>query len=486
MDFGLYSVNFDFNAIQLFFRQDPVLIVLGLMAIFGWLILIWLLVYAGIYMYLEYKQDIFKSKWKWVLLAIDVPLQNVQTPMAVEQLFNHLYGAFNDPSIAESFGQGFRQHWFSFEIISIEGYIQFLIRTESKFRDLVESAVYAQYPDAEVVEVEDYVNNVPNKYPNPDYDIWAADFGLTEHWSHPLRTYEEFEHRMAKDVLSTESLGTFKDPMGTFLESFSRLGPGEQMWFQIIVQPVSNHWKEEVIKKIEEMTGGSKKTGYVSTLSDKMSDFPIKTLEAIGDQVFGREASSAEEKEKEEKKELSPGQSTLIEGMIKKIQKIGFQTKMRGIYIARKEAFRPDSGIHALVGAITQFNVPNANCLAPLFKTTSPSYFFKERRRNYRKSLLFKAYKKRKAKSGANQFILNIMELATIWHFPTSHVKTPLVQKAAGKQAEPPSGLPVESILNPSLPVAGEEKEKPENKISGKAIKTDSGEVFIRDDQRFG
>jgi hypothetical protein len=39
---------------------------------------------------------------------------------------------------------------------------------------------------------------------------------------------------------------------------------------------------------------------------------------------------------------------------------------------------------------------------------------------------------------------MNIEELATIWHFPLPFVKTPLLQKAGAKRAEPPTGLPVE------------------------------------------
>ena len=99
------------------------------------------------------------------------------------------------------------------------------------------------------------------------------------------------------------------------------------------------------------------------------------------------------------------------------------------------------------------------------------------------KKLLMKAYKKRKLKIGSNPFILNIEELATIWHFPMSHVATPLLQKAKLKTAEPPSGLPVEN-----LPLQSDTEETADTSSSKPRFRTDSGDVEYVDDDgvKFG
>ncbi len=46
---------------------------------------------------------------------------------------------------------------------------------------------------------------------------------------------------------------------------------------------------------------------------------------------------------------------------------------------------------------------------------------------------------------------MNVVELATVWHFPMSHVKTPMVQKVEAKQSEPPVGLPIERVAPPGI-----------------------------------
>jgi len=76
--------------------------------------------------------------------------------------------------------------------------------------------------------------------------------------------------------------------------------------------------------------------------------------------------------------------------------------------------------------------------------------------------------------------VLNTEELATIWHFPMSHVKTPQVQKTISKRSEPPVGLPIESIYNQ---VVSNIQDRDESKIIKKdknettKYQTDSGSI---------
>jgi len=456
-------------------------LVLTFISTIGWLGLVYAFLYLMLFFWKEYKEEQYNKNWEWVLLAIDIPPINLQTPKAVELMFSHLAGAYDEPNLAAKFRHGYKQRWFSFEIISLEGYIQFLVRTERAFQDLVEAAIYAQYPEVEITEVEDYVTEVPDLFPNDEYDMWGTDFGLAESFAYPIRSYIEFEPKTPEEQL-------LKDPMGTFLESFSRIGAGEQMWFQILLEPTGNAWKEKVIKKIKDLagdivslSGGKKKSGVLFGLLGGESG---KATGEIRAQIFGG-APAAETVETKEKRlsQLTPGQAKLLEAMEKKITKIGFKTKMRAIYTAKKEVFRPERGVNALIGALNQYNIPSANSIVPT-TSVNTNYFLKAARNNQKKTKMMSAYKKRKMKVGGNAFVFNIEELATVWHFPLSHVKTPLLQKTQGKRAEPPTGLPIESI--------GMNDERNKEPVEAdhsrdKQIITDAGDVaYFSADEEYG
>lgn len=478
MDLGLFTIDLSFLS------QHPFFVIWDIWALI-WFLSLPALFYAFFYMVQTYKKKMWKKKyWKNILLAIDIPPENVQTPMAVEQLFAHIFSVMDPPSIGMKYWKGFQQYQFSLEIISIGGYIQFIIRTNKKFRDVVEAAIYAQYPDAEVTEVEDYTTDIPTKYPNDTHNAWAADFALNEHFAFPLRMYKEFEHNISKDTV-------LKDPMGTFLESFSRIGPGEQMWFQIIIEPVQEHkWKDKCIEKIKEMIGEKTSSGSspLGFLTDNFITKELgKSFEELNAQVAG--TIRAEDGGVSSKKDdgppnqilyLTPGKKRLVEAMEDKISKIGYKSKVRAVYVAEKDKYNPSRGVNSLVGAINQFNIPTSNMLLPKY-LTSTEYLFAAQRKDYRRTNLMSAYKKRNPWVGKPRYILNIEELATLWHFPMSHVKTPLVQKASLKTSEPPSDLAVD------LGLPTEEENELQQAIEAEAernkrYKTDSGEEIHFED----
>jgi hypothetical protein len=51
-------------------------------------------------------------------------------------------------------------------------------------------------------------------------------------------------------------------------------------------------------------------------------------------------------------------------------------------------------------------------------------------------SLFFLAYKHQPT------FVLNVEELATLWHFPGQMLKVPTLERIESKEASPPTNLP--------------------------------------------
>lgn len=430
----------DFNNVTNPFQATLFLIRHG-----GWVILV-ITVLSGIWMgWLEYIRNIYDARVQYALLAIDVPKMNELSPKAVEHIFAHFTGVQKRGTLYERYIQGFSQPAFSLEIVSIEGYIQFLIRTPVKFRDLVEAAVYAQYPDAEITEVEDYIDTVPKPldYPkNKEYNLYGAELKLQKKDIYPIKTYPSFEHPLSQ---------AFLDPMASILEIMSRMGPGEQLWVQIVITPADSEWRERGITMIKKLIG--KKS------EQKKSDwlyFPREVAKGLGESfTAGILPSSAEQAPKKQEREwpslmqhLSPDERSTVEAIGYKIAKIGFRTKIRFIYTARNEVYNSAKGNDALVGAIKQLNTLDLNGFAVDRKTRTKVHYLNVRRRLlWRKRRILWGYRYRSLKRGRNKFVLNTEELATLFHFPVLTVRAPLVQKTETKKAEPPPRLPTETFF---------------------------------------
>src|SRR3989338_5561300 len=271
------------------------------------------------------------SKWKWVLLAIDVPAENIQSPRAVENILAHLAGAHMKADLIEKYFTGFSQEYFSLEIVSINGFVQFYIYTPVHLRDLVESSIYAQYPSAQITEAEDYTGSVPSKYPDPEWNLWGTEFVLSQNQAYPITTYESFEDETAEEA-------TFKDPMAALLETMSSMRNGEQLWLQITVTPISHRsWQDKSFKLVEKLAGipSEHNAGWFG----KLLSIPHAIAVAIIDGLMpGEPAHDAHAKDEMPSKMLylTPGEREVIEKIEEKAAKIGFETKIRSIYVSKK------------------------------------------------------------------------------------------------------------------------------------------------------
>jgi len=382
----------------------------------------------------------FFSSQKYVLLAINVPRDNREGPESAERLFAHLAGARSPGRWKERYIKGRCQLDFSFELVSLGGKIQYYVRTPIYFRDLVESAIYASYPDAEIKEAADYTKNAPDKFPNEEYDLWGADIGFYNKNVYPIKTYHSFERSIIPKAGLSESTSAVKDSLADLLEILTKLKPGEQFWLQLIIKPSSQKWVEEGKRIVRKAMG--KEVPIKESKIEKVIFFPIKILEFIGDLIFSRETGKKEKGEGKTLASFSPGEKKVIEAIEKKISKTGYEVKFRIIYLAKKEVFSKTRGVAGVLGALNEFNTLDMNGFKPVFKTTDQFIFFPKRRLFNLQNRILEYYKKRNRWAGGPTIILNVEELASIYHFPVVSVKVPLIAKTGSKKAEPPPELP--------------------------------------------
>src|SRR3989344_8342879 len=101
---------------------------------------------------LFYSQSKFKSGIEWDIFEIRIPREIEKGPKAMDQFFISLWTLFNTPSgWKEKYIDGEVTRWYSFEIIGSGGRVNFYVRVPKKMMHLIESMLYAQYPDIEIV-----------------------------------------------------------------------------------------------------------------------------------------------------------------------------------------------------------------------------------------------------------------------------------------------------------------------------------------------
>ncbi len=440
MDEILNFFSFDFSTLN-DIASNPFSAMWFLFIHGGWLFFVYAMWYMGTHYWKETRQHKFHHHMEWILLAITIPRTHEQTPRAVENIFAHWAGAHSKNSWVEEWIDGRIQDTITVEIASFEGHIQYFVHTTRKFRDLIEASIYAQYPDAEIVEVEDYAKKIPTNFPNKDWELFGTEMipaGKPD--LYPLRTYPSFEDKVS---------GEFKDPMAVLLENMSRLQPGEQFWYQIVMTPIEQvafrSAGEDLAKKLM-----GQEVKHKETLLDQALKIPQVFLEGIF-QLIGLFAAPAEHKKDSNPLNsraltMSPGERKVVEGVENKISKIAYATKIRWVFLTKKGAMTKARMVHPFIGFIKQFNTNDMLALKPESKKVgmnSTLWFFKDRRNNERKKRLLRAYIGRSNWVGTPAFFLNIEELATLWHFPISmQVKAPQLRKTEAKRAEPPINLP--------------------------------------------
>ncbi len=435
------QIYINFNNILSAFQGDPLRVYVRLFMKGGWLVLLISMIWGFYFAYIYLKRKKYVQSIKYTLWAIDVPKDNERSVQAVEELFNTLHGIISTKTEWEKKILGKMQLWFSLEIVSIEGYIQFLVRTPSRYNELLKSAIYAQYPDAELTEVEDYMSLIPPDTEEPDskYSGWGMDWYLAKPDYLPLKTYLGFEHSFSQ---------SFIDPMASLLEVMSKLSPGEFIGIMIMIQPIKDKQTDIIDagqKVVDKLMG--KKPQTQDTFWDKTINTVMKGVDVVSETVYQLWGDVDEEgEEKAMLKMLTPGERAKVTAIETKCGKIKYRVRMKSCYIAPKKIYSSTRGYNGIQGAFKQFN--DFNYLKAV--KTKAKYFLTKKRKYWKVRRFLRRYVERDFLE-TKSFILTSDELATLYHFPQRDVMAPLVKKADTKTVEPPTGLPVEDKVESEL-----------------------------------
>ncbi|TSC94512.1 MAG: hypothetical protein Athens101428_261 [Candidatus Berkelbacteria bacterium Athens1014_28] len=370
-----------------------------------------------LYFFWKIRQEKSEKTWQeeieYETLLIEVPKNNEKAPLAAEQMFASLHGIYSEA--AES------QHHFSFEIVSIDKFVQFFIYAPKHLVDFVEGQIYAQYPTVEINKVDDYCSKVElnGKY------YAGCELLLTKPDVYPIKMFSDFE----------------VDPLSGITSVMSKVQPNNEMWMQILIRPVGDEWQERGIETIKRVKNGT--YGKNFSLSEIPKAFS-KHGKELGKNFFKLILNPHAEIAPEELgKEitLSGPVEEALKGIEFKIVKLGFETKIRLLSIT-DDPTSAQMKVAGIAAAFKQFNTTNGNG-------------FKQSEISLNDDDFIAKYSSRDFSSPG--YVLNISELAAIYHLPHLTVETPHIVWAGSKKGEPPSNLPlVEQLEAEQLTVLGE------------------------------
>lgn len=391
-------------------------------------------------LWLSYVQTEFLRGYKWVLLEVKPPKDVFKSPLAMELVLNTLYQTGGTGTWYDKYWKGNLRNYFSLEIVSTEGSIHFYVRTHPKFKKLIESQIYAQYPQAEVFEVDDYVKKVP-VFDDKTMKLWGANFVLTKDDPYPIKTYIDYGLDRAIGSLAEEER---IDPITPTLEFMGSIGAGEHIWFQINIRAATDRF---TVKEKDVEVGGKKWTDKAKEIIKKFNADLVEK-DAEGKVIGSRRATK--------------GELAVIEAIERNVNKFGFDAGIRTLYVARSENFTPDR-ISGITGMLRQYNTVDFNGFKPSGATSFdfPWQDIFGDKLTKKKKDIFDEYVDRAIfyggfdfskpasyfthpnKSGENGFVLTTEELATLYHLPGRVAETPNFERIESKKAEAPSNLPI-------------------------------------------
>ncbi len=406
-----------------------------------WVVAPFILIFICIEAYKHYTRIRYLNGLKWTLLEITPPPDVVKSPKIAENFFAGLHAVDPGPiNWKKKFFEGKVPDWFSFEIVGFAGGMRFFIRCPEGLRNLVESHLFAQYPDAEIAVAQDYVDALPATLPNDEFDLFGAELMFTKEDAYPIRTYPDFEEEGGKDEFRRS------DPLAPLAEITSTLLPGEHLWLQLVVHPVGSDWVKEAQGVVDKIVGKEPKGPEKDALR--------KAVDLIDSLLPGGTAAE-EKKDKAEfsLQKLTPGQKFVLEKIEDKIMKLAYKGGYRFVYVARKDVFNR-ARVSSVTGMFKQLYSNQLNTFKPNSEVSTfskgilPWLFPSDRgfgaaQDEYeRKVALFKAYKIRSLVH--KPVILNTEELATLFHLPGLQIKAPAFPRVEAKKGQPPAGLPTQ------------------------------------------
>lgn len=392
---------------------------------------LWLPIVIGrfaMWRFITMRQMNYNARNPLILLEIRIPRDTRKTPQAMETFFSHIHINPGEGTWLKKWWWGRTRPWWSFEIASFGGEIHFFIATRKDFRRLIESAMYAQYPEVEIIEAKDY-SRLRDPSHDP-YQMFACEYQHTKGKpdAYPIRTY--VEHGSDKPGTKPEEQ---VDQFSQVLELFGSLGPGEELWTQIVIR----------VTKGEKWRGKKGASGKAYNWKDAASAEVKKLRE---DAIFKTSVPTREEGVTQILESPTDVTRDLIKAIERNAAKQAFDVGMRSIYSAPRDKYRTMNPFVANV--FKPYTGPNAIEPAPFWSEKFNDYPWEDvggHRQRHEMHEVTEAFRARSFYYPPYRgpwMIMSVEELASIYHIPSATTKTPGLPRIGSTTSSAPSNLP--------------------------------------------
>lgn len=364
-----------------------------------------------------------EKKIAWKILRIRPNTLSDRNPSVAEHLFSALQGLFRKQSIFEKI-TGKPQTHFAFEISFEEGKICFFARIPENFSDLLESQIYANYPEAEIEESAEY-------FPQDVQEISWGELNCINSNLWPIKRYSQFEDNISR---------VLNDPLAGLTLPLSRLSSGSVAAIQIACRPfdmVTFRARAVRCLNILEQSGAHshffqgrfEKTFLQVGFWRRFFSSPLRFFFWIlrgGRRGNGGNISLPQEIDIEMSRRHD--RENEMTAASDKVSRILFETSIRIFsFSPEKSLQKSHEKVREIAGAFHPFHTPQLNGfqLSKIQKNAS---------------ILRNRFQQAKV---SGEMILSVEELATIFHLPNKTVSTPRLDRVSFKKIEPPITLPL-------------------------------------------
>jgi len=164
------------------------------------------------------------SKKDRAFLLVKIPASNEQKENAMENFFHSIQRVIS------------KNVYVSFEMVSENQFLSFYIVVPKGLKNLIESQLYAQYPDVEVEEVQDYLENVNQNTEYIELKLKEGSFSL-------LGTYDKLKEDLLKNLSAV----------------LAKTDPGDKAYIQIVLRKVGSKFYERGFRYfMYKLSGGNR------------------------------------------------------------------------------------------------------------------------------------------------------------------------------------------------------------------------------------